>query len=229
MGRQLGLIGGLTTFLYIVLLGLLIWCRLDQLLVMPLNEIGDFLAGAFGPIAFLWLVLGFLQQGQELQQGTQALRLQAEELKRSVEQQTVMAGAATQQIEAQLKALEMQVQERENQFRPKFEFESSSRSGTPGNLVGTAISFINEGSEVRDVCLSFSPGIGEKSGILLERMTRMRKVEMPLLFAWPTEDVFGECTVSYVRLDGKKSIDKFSYNIKSSDPFVRVATIIPSV
>ena len=30
------------------------------------NELGDFLAGTFAPVAFLWLVLGFFQQGAEL-------------------------------------------------------------------------------------------------------------------------------------------------------------------
>ncbi|NAO52177.1 hypothetical protein EZZ79_20770 [Pseudomonas syringae] len=62
-------------------------------------------------MAFLWLVLRYLQQGDglrlstralelqadELRQGTEALLLQAQELKNSVEQQSIMA-AATQQI-----------------------------------------------------------------------------------------------------------------------------------
>jgi hypothetical protein len=47
---------------------------------LKLNEKGDFLAGLFSPLAFLWLVLGFVQQGQEL-------RLQIEELNESVKAQ----------------------------------------------------------------------------------------------------------------------------------------------
>ena len=46
---------------------------------MPLNEIGDALAGAFAPLAFGWLVLGFYQQAKEL-------RLNSQELKNSVDQ-----------------------------------------------------------------------------------------------------------------------------------------------
>lgn len=46
---------------------------------LTLNEVGDFLAGIAGPPAFLWLILGFFQQGREL-------RIQAEELRQSVEQ-----------------------------------------------------------------------------------------------------------------------------------------------
>lgn len=41
-----------------------------------LNELGDFLAGIFAPVAFLWLVLGYIQQGRQLEQNTKALELQ---------------------------------------------------------------------------------------------------------------------------------------------------------
>lgn len=33
---------------------------------MELNEVGDYLAGAFSPLAFLWLVIGYLMQNKEL-------------------------------------------------------------------------------------------------------------------------------------------------------------------
>ena len=37
-----------------------------------LNEIGDFLAGAFSPIAFLWLVIGYFMQSKELRMQREA-------------------------------------------------------------------------------------------------------------------------------------------------------------
>ncbi|WP_149931189.1 hypothetical protein [Acinetobacter soli] len=64
--------------------------NLDEISNLKLNEIGDYLAGVFAPLAFLWLVFGYYQQGQELKQNTEALRLQAEELKNSVEQQILL-------------------------------------------------------------------------------------------------------------------------------------------
>jgi hypothetical protein len=67
--------------------------RFDELRVLKLNEIGDLAAGVFGPVAFLWLVLGYIQQGRELKLSSEALRLQAEELRRSVEQQCEMVAA----------------------------------------------------------------------------------------------------------------------------------------
>lgn len=55
---------------------------------------GDFLAGIFAPVAFLWLILGYIQQGKQLEQNTraleqqeQALQLQIEEMRESVRQQ----------------------------------------------------------------------------------------------------------------------------------------------
>ncbi|GAA5181415.1 hypothetical protein GCM10023345_04880 [Acinetobacter kookii] len=38
-----------------------------------LNSLGDFLAGIFAPVAFFWLILGYVQQGKQLDQNTKAL------------------------------------------------------------------------------------------------------------------------------------------------------------
>jgi hypothetical protein len=63
------------------------------------NQWGDVFAGLAAPMAFLWLVLGFLQQGDELRLSSRALELQAEELKNSVEQQKQLVAAAQKQVE----------------------------------------------------------------------------------------------------------------------------------
>ncbi|WP_156480516.1 hypothetical protein [Aquipseudomonas alcaligenes] len=62
------------------------------------NSVGDFLAGAFSPLAFLWLVLGYFQQGQELRQNNEALHLQAKELSASVAQQVKMVEAQSKEL-----------------------------------------------------------------------------------------------------------------------------------
>lgn len=66
----------------------------DALYQMKPNEFGDFLAGIFGPLVLLWVVMGFLQQGAELKYSREALLLQAKELKASVEAQQNMGEAA---------------------------------------------------------------------------------------------------------------------------------------
>lgn len=58
------------------------------------NELGDFLAGVFAPIAFFWLIMGYVQQGKQLDQNTKALeqqeralQLQIDEMQKGIEQQ----------------------------------------------------------------------------------------------------------------------------------------------
>jgi len=87
-------IGSLLTFLYI---GIMYWLfreRIESLHKMNLNEIGDFLAGAFSPLAFLWLVVSLSLQRGELRQNTAALNLQLKELQQNVTHQSDIAEAA---------------------------------------------------------------------------------------------------------------------------------------
>ncbi|SDG33821.1 hypothetical protein SAMN04488245_102417 [Alloyangia pacifica] len=60
--------------------------------VVKPNEIGDFFAGILGPLAIIWVVLGFLQQGSEL-------RLQVAEMANSVVQQKEMVGVTRESLE----------------------------------------------------------------------------------------------------------------------------------
>lgn len=106
MGKALALIGIVLTLLYGVFSWWLIGDRVQTLQSMSLNEVGDFLAGAFGPVAILWLVLGFFQQGIELRQGTAALNLQGEELKNSVAQQIEMVAMQKASLENYERSLE---------------------------------------------------------------------------------------------------------------------------
>lgn len=59
------------------------------------NYLGDFFAGLFAPVAFLWLVLGYFQQGEELKQNTEALRQQYDEMKRSADESAKQSKAIT--------------------------------------------------------------------------------------------------------------------------------------
>lgn len=76
----------LVTILYLWIVCNLV-INLEELKALKLNEKGDFLAGIFSPLAFLWLIFGYYQQGLELQQNTIALKRQATELANSVREQ----------------------------------------------------------------------------------------------------------------------------------------------
>lgn len=126
--------GLLATGLYLLAVALLVFWKRATLAELPLNAIGDFLAGAFGPLAFLWLVLGYLQQGdqlkqnsdalmlqaKELQLGNKALQMQAEELRNSVSQQSQLVEVTRQQVEIDRESIKFERQRAEVANRPRF-------------------------------------------------------------------------------------------------------------
>ncbi|MGX1087460.1 hypothetical protein [Pseudomonas sp. AP3_22 TE3818] len=120
MGRVLAIIGIVLTVGYVFFSWWLVGSRIQTLQTMDLNEVGDFLAGAFGPLAILWLVLGFFQQGIELRQGTAALNLQASELKASVDQQKELVGISTDQLNMAKANAELENRRLASSIEPKF-------------------------------------------------------------------------------------------------------------
>lgn len=78
-------LGWVITVVYLCCVGFTLYIKRETIMSLELNAIGDFLAGVFGPIAFMWLVLGYIQQGRELKISSKALKKQARELKASVE------------------------------------------------------------------------------------------------------------------------------------------------
>ncbi|MEE9339820.1 MAG: hypothetical protein V3U87_17245 [Methylococcaceae bacterium] len=67
---------------------------------MELNAWGDFMAGLSAPLALLWLVIGYFQQGEELRLNTKALKAQYEELKRQVAETALLAKNSERQAVA---------------------------------------------------------------------------------------------------------------------------------
>ena len=56
-------------------------------------SVGGFLEGAFAPLAFLWLVVGFFLQREELQRSSRAIHLQYQEMRRTAENAEIQARA----------------------------------------------------------------------------------------------------------------------------------------
>ncbi len=89
-------LGGLAvTFLYLILMGLYINAEVgwSAFVKLQVERMGSFLEGAFAPLAFLWLVIGYFLQKKELRQNTEAMKMQFVEIQRSAEQATVQAEA----------------------------------------------------------------------------------------------------------------------------------------
>lgn len=113
-------LGLLITLVWLCIMFYFLLSEFSVAKMMRPNEWGDFFAGFFSPIAFLWLVLGYLQQGQELQQSSRALLLQAEELKNSVDQQRELVEVTRQQVESDRDALSIKRKSMEDAIKPNF-------------------------------------------------------------------------------------------------------------
>jgi hypothetical protein len=135
-------------------LGVMVWVALrrpELSEAMKPNEWGDFFAGFFAPMAFLWLILGYLQQGEELRLSTKALHLQADELRNSVDQQRELVEVTRQQVESDREALKAQLKVRRESAKPRFAVlnNGGSFSGEGNGTYNIVIA--NAGNSVRKV------------------------------------------------------------------------------
>ena len=83
-----------TTFwlitLSIYVSGTIGWGNIGQ---APIEQLGSFLEGAFAPLAFLWLVIGYFLQQKELIQNTNAIKMQYVEIQKSAAQAEIQSMA----------------------------------------------------------------------------------------------------------------------------------------
>jgi hypothetical protein len=87
-------------------------------------SVGGFLEGAFAPLAFLWLVVGFFLQREELQRSSRSIDLQYQEMRR-----------ATEQAEAQARAIAAnELHSRQEAFLRLAELIQQQLSGVLGQL-----------------------------------------------------------------------------------------------
>lgn len=144
-------LGVVVTIIWILGLAVVVWLNLDKALELGLNEWGDFLAGGFAPLAFFWLVIGYFQQGKELRLSTAALKMQAEELRNSVEQQKELVKATYDDI-AFAKAEAEQAKEISKRLaQPNFVLNGSRFVSYKDGTTVIWVSIINYGSDIKGV------------------------------------------------------------------------------
>ena len=100
-------IGVLLTVAWALLVAFLVFVKWDQALEMSLNECGDFLAGITAPIAFLWLIIGYMLQRKELTLNTEALLMSKNEIARQANEMEIQ----TELLQTQAKLAEGQLNE----------------------------------------------------------------------------------------------------------------------
>jgi hypothetical protein len=146
-------IGLSLTAIILLFAGAYAFIEWDALYQMKPNEFGDFLAGIFGPLVLLWVVMGFLQQGAELKYSREALLLQAKELKASVEAQKNMGEAAWAGVHAERDARAIAENERVRTLQPVFTLHVYQIGGN-ANFARTIFSLANSGKDGIDVKLT---------------------------------------------------------------------------
>lgn len=191
-------IGGGATLIYLVGISALTWGRIGTLGDMPLNEVGDFLAGAFGPVAFLWLVLGFLQQGYEL-------RMQATELKNSVEQHKEMVKTTKQERDRALKAL----------FT--FDVLDSYIQSPTEKWVQRTVCARNEGKKALNVTLHSDPQVNDGQPVELGDMPEGHKVNVAFDFPLTKSVTTGKFWIEYDDAVGDRRKEAFLFSTSEFD------------
>lgn len=196
------------TALYIGGAFLIIGAKFDELILLKLNEIGDLSAGVFGPVAFLWLVLGYVQQGRELKLSSEALQLQAKELKHSVDQQKEMVGIAGRQLEAELEKILYEREQRSNALIPNFKVSASVPNSGP--LLNASIMLKNVG------------GLAEDIEVILDGKQVIRYLAMEdggsnsLRYGLPINDMSYDFFIKYKYGRGVDRVDKFNMKVSVS-------------
>ena len=158
--------GIFVTFIYIAGIA---WLRrpfsVDTLSDIPINELGDFLAGVFGPLSLFWLILGFLLQKNELKQNREALLLQAQELRDTLHQHKEAVATSKNQLQADLKANELQEVQLNKEIQPRFVITSVKKVEKPGDydphsgtlestgVYNHSVVFLNDGAPAANITI----------------------------------------------------------------------------
>ncbi|MGQ4661179.1 hypothetical protein [Lysobacter sp. F6437] len=182
----------------------------------PLNAWGDFFAGFFAPLAFLWLVIGYLQQGEELKHSTDALRLQAEELRNSVEQQSQLVLVSREQMKQEYEAIQEERELRRDAARPRF-VPQHSGTRSSGGTVTYKLKLVNVGNTATHFRMVFEPPLESPKNHNLALVSRNDIVSVDLQFASTDQSI---AKISYIDADGLPGEVEFTVQVSGANRLV---------
>ncbi|MDB5890080.1 MAG: hypothetical protein JWP47_911 [Polaromonas sp.] len=201
MDNYLSKIGITLTVLWVTVIVLFLWFCRDNW-PTKMNEWGDFIAGVSAPVAFFWLVLGYFQQGQELRLSTKALRLQAEELKRSVEHQGELVAQGEKALERQMQVFNEESKRRRDAARPKFIpqpfFHSTAHADQPEQR---SYRLLNNGNDATNVVLTLGHELTRPDRDKI-KVNLLKRGEEACEFHVPERKLPVKVTISYLDAEG---------------------------
>ena len=143
-------IGAAVTLVYLLGFGTYAVFMVDVFVAMTPDRFATFLGEVLAPLVFLWLVLGFFQQGQ-------SLWLQGEELHQSVEQQREMVTVFREQLEFEQEKIAAQLEEARRRAQPDFAFTGGAHA-TAGDHTIMHFKLLNRGPTCTDLRLHIEEG-----------------------------------------------------------------------
>lgn len=231
--RWLYIAGGTFTLIYLIVLASYCFGRWTEICALQPNNLGDFLAGAFSPMAFAWLVLGFIQQGIELRQNSAALILQAEELRSAATHAGAMVDLQRKEFELRIQELEearqkadsaqvaaskrqekLEIQNRQ----PRFSFDLAHRDNKAHAIAKSDLT--NDGPSCTNVRVVMEPISGvlqlkDGDGMHFDKFPT--KLCVPIIFvSYSTEPRAHPLTIQYTDIGGTEQFQKFIVSVKSS-------------
>ncbi|QJC78923.1 hypothetical protein [Pseudomonas umsongensis] len=204
-------LAGLFTSIYISAAIIIVSLRANEIFNLPLNELGDFLAGVFGPLAVLWLVLGYYQQGRELKISSQALVAQCVELSNSVSQQRQALEVSTGQMELAKAKHELEMLEIEESIRPRVDVAYvNSGISNSGEWLNFNFLIINAAAYGLRVC--WSDGSAEYEVLTAGYVGAQAREKFQVNFPKNDVDVSFNITVSCKNVRGRPYAYQFTYD-----------------
>lgn len=131
-----------------------IYTQYKYLVPLTSNELGDFLAGVFAPLAFLFLYLGYVQQGKAIKQANDNIRKQ-------LDQQGRMLALQEQERKRQEQATQPNIKlEIKTRNAPELIYDGSNFVPKPDSD-GVSFEFIirNTGEKISSVVISLTGDI----------------------------------------------------------------------
>lgn len=174
------------------------------------NEVGDLLAGIFGPISFFWLILGFLQQSSEL-------RLQVMELSRSVEQQKELVSVSRETLNHEREQQYLREKLRIIELQPKFllELKGGLSTNGPNGWQKLKVTLTNAGGPAYDVAVSSVPRPFEGALPEAQYMAKNYIAEKEAKFSTSTPIDGGRFEIRYRGEDGENYLIIYKVNMKN--------------
>ncbi|AYV46888.1 hypothetical protein CFHF_08200 [Caulobacter flavus] len=207
--RDMPVVGMAITAAWLMLFVGYIALNQDKVHDLEPNEVGDFLSGAFAPLAFLWLVLGFFQQGQELRNSSEALQMQGRELQQSVEQQRELVEVTREQLKFESDRLQSERQQAERSAQPLLNLSPGMSMSSGSTITKKYFEMKNYGNECTRVHIR-----GDEISTKKDRLSRGETCDFSIVLNG-RDSLETLVTVSY--LDGQFNPQEKNYLITLED------------